>query len=105
MEDAWKVFNKIPSACGCLECHTCAIHGHGKEALEHFEQIFEEGVQADDITFLCLLSACRCAGLVDEAICCCASMITEYMISTKLEHYTAWLTFLAMLGIYRRQRM
>jgi pentatricopeptide repeat protein len=43
--------------------------------------MFEEGVQADDITFLCLLSACSCAGLVDEAICCCASMITEYMIS------------------------
>jgi hypothetical protein len=32
-------------------------------------------------------------------------MITEYSISAKLEHYTAWLTFLAMLAIYRRQRM
>jgi hypothetical protein len=26
-----------------------------------------EGVQLDDITFICLLSPCSCAGLVDKA--------------------------------------
>jgi pentatricopeptide repeat protein len=33
----------------------CAMHGHGREALKHFEQICGEGVQPDDITFICLL--------------------------------------------------
>ncbi|KAH8966520.1 hypothetical protein BDL97_03G029200 [Sphagnum fallax] len=48
----------------------------------------EEGVQPDDITFACLLSACSHAGLVDEGMHCYASKITDYMISAKLEHYT-----------------
>ena len=46
------------------------MHGHGKEALKHFAQMCEEGVQPDDITFICLLSACSHAGLVDEGMCC-----------------------------------
>jgi hypothetical protein len=48
----------------------------------------EEGVQPDDITLACLLSACSHAGLVDEGMHCYASKITDYMISAKLEHYT-----------------
>jgi len=35
----------------------CAMHGHGREALKHFEWMCEEGVQPDGITFICLLSA------------------------------------------------
>ncbi len=44
MEDAWRVFNKIPSHDVVswniiLEGH-CAMYGHGKDDLEHFDQIF-----------------------------------------------------------------
>jgi len=42
------------------------MHGHGKEALEHFEWMYE-GVHPDDITFV-FLSPCRHAGLVDEGM-------------------------------------
>jgi hypothetical protein len=63
------------------------MHGHGKEALKLFEQMCAEGVKPDDITFVCLLSACSHA-LVDEGRHCYASMVTDYMISAKLEHYT-----------------
>jgi hypothetical protein len=38
------------------------MHGHGKEALEHFEHMCEESVQPDEVTFLCLLSACSHGG-------------------------------------------
>jgi pentatricopeptide repeat protein len=91
MEDAWKVFNKLPSpdmATWNAICREHAIHGHGKEALNPFEQMYEEGVQPDDITFVCLLSACSHEGLVDEGMHCYTSMITDYMISAKLKHYT-----------------
>jgi pentatricopeptide repeat protein len=50
------------------------MHGHGREALKHFEQMCE-GVQPDDITFVCLLSACNHLGLVDDGMCLYASMI------------------------------
>jgi pentatricopeptide repeat protein len=50
------------------------MHGHAKEALKHFQWMCEEGVQPDDFTFVCLLSGCSHAGLVDEGMCCYASM-------------------------------
>ncbi len=45
-----------------------AMNGHGNEALKYFEQMCEEDVQPDDITFICLLSACSHAGLVDKGM-------------------------------------
>ncbi len=81
------------------------MHGHGKEALKHFEWMCEEGVQPNDITFVCLPSACSHAGLVDEGMCCYASMITEYMISGKLVHYTSGQPSWLCWPSYRRQRI
>jgi pentatricopeptide repeat protein len=101
MQDAWRVFNKMPShdvVSWNAILGGCAKHGHGKEGLRHFEQMCEEGVQPNDITFVCLLSACSHAGLVDEGICCYTSMITDYMISPKLEHYTCMVDLLGRAG-------
>ncbi len=53
MEDAWRVFNKMPSqdvVTWNAILGGCAMHGHGKEALKHFEQMCE-GVQENDVTF------------------------------------------------------
>jgi hypothetical protein len=74
------------------------MHGHGREALKHFEWMCEEGVQPDDITFICLLSPCSHAGLVDEGMQLYASMITHYMIPAKLEHYTCMVDLLDHVG-------
>jgi pentatricopeptide repeat protein len=101
LEDAWRVFHKMPSrdvATWNAIVGGCAMHGHGREALKHFEQMCEEGVQTDDITFVCLLSACSHAGLVDEAMRCYAAMVTDYMISAKLEHYTCLVDLLGHAG-------
>jgi pentatricopeptide repeat protein len=71
MEDAWRVFNKMPSqdvVTWTTILGGCAMHRHGKEALKLFEQMCKEGVQPDDITFVCLLSACSHTGLVDEGM-------------------------------------
>ncbi len=42
------------------------MHGHGNKVLEHFEQMCYKGVELIDLTFLCHLSACCYATLVDE---------------------------------------
>jgi hypothetical protein len=73
------------------------MHGHGKETLKHFERMFE-GVQPDDVTFVCILLACNHAGLVDEDMRCYASMVTDYVISAKLEHYTCMVDLLDRVG-------
>ncbi|CAN5956074.1 unnamed protein product [Sphagnum jensenii] len=101
MEDAWSVFNKMPSrdvVTWTTILGGCAMHGHGKEALKHFERMCEEGVQPDDVTFICLLSACSHAGLVGEGMHCYASMVKDYMISAKLEHYTCMVDLLGRAG-------
>ncbi len=55
MEDAWRVFNKMPSH-DVVSWNAIlggfAKHGHGKEALRHFEQMCEEGVQPNMISLL-----------------------------------------------------
>ncbi|CAK9237433.1 unnamed protein product [Sphagnum troendelagicum] len=58
----------------------------------------KEGVQPNDITFICLLSACSHAGLVDEGMRFYASMVTDYIISPKLEHYTCIVDLLGCAG-------
>jgi pentatricopeptide repeat protein len=101
MKDAWSVFNKMPSqdvVTWTTILGGCAMHGPGKEAFKHFEQMCEEGVQPDDVTFICLLSACSLAGLVGEGMHCYASLVTDYMISAKLEHYTCMVDLLGHAG-------
>jgi len=81
MDDAWRVFNKMPSrdvVTWTAVLGGCALHGHGKEALKHFKWMCKEGVQLDDITFISLLSARSHAGLVDEGMRCYASMVRLY---------------------------
>ncbi len=100
-EDAWSVFNKMPSrnvVSWNAILGACAMHGHGKEALKHFEQMCEEGIQPDDVTFVCLLSACSHAGLVDEGMRLYASMTKDYMIPAKLEHHTCMVDLLGRAG-------
>jgi pentatricopeptide repeat protein len=74
------------------------MNGHGKEALKYFEQMCTEGVQPDDTTFICVLSACLHAGLIDEGMHCYTSMVTDYMICAKLDHYTCMVDLFGHAG-------
>ncbi|RLN42083.1 pentatricopeptide repeat-containing protein [Panicum miliaceum] len=44
-----------------------AVHGMGTESLEMFQEMQRAGIAPDEITYLCLLSACVHGRLVDEA--------------------------------------
>jgi pentatricopeptide repeat protein len=90
LEDAWRVFNRIP-------IHTtiswnamlggCAMHGCAQQALGCFEQMCHEGVDMDRVTFIALLSACGHAGLRDEGLHYFESMCLVYSIPAAVEHY------------------
>jgi pentatricopeptide repeat protein len=97
MEDAWSVFNKMLSwnvVTWTAIIGGCVMHGHGKDILNRCVK----NVQPNGVTFVCLLSACSHEGLVDEGMWCYASMVTEYMISAKLEHYTCMVDLLGRAG-------
>jgi len=56
----------------------------------------EEGVQPNDITFTCCMSACSHAGLVDEDVRCYASIVIG--CCAKLQHYTCMVDLIGHAG-------
>jgi hypothetical protein len=50
MKDAYRVLRKT---CSHDVVSWIAMLGHAKEAIAHFEQTCEEGVEPDNVTFVC----------------------------------------------------
>ena len=76
-----------------------AQHGHGKAALKHFNEMIEEGLQPDAVTFLGVLSACAHAGLVDNGEHYFESMGTTYAIHKSADHYACMVDLYGRAGL------
>ncbi len=83
IEDTWRVFNKMPSQnvvtwssmiLGHVKC------GQGQKARGLFEQMQQEGVQLDSVTFLGVLKACASMVVIEEGRC-----VHQDIIQTGLE--------------------
>ncbi|KAL2338341.1 hypothetical protein Fmac_012787 [Flemingia macrophylla] len=81
-----------------------AMNGHAETALGLFEEMVNEGFQPDDITFVGVLSACTQAGFVDLGDQYFCSMIQDYGISPKLQHYGCMVDLLARSGRFEEAR-
>uniref|UniRef100_A0ACD5XU75 Uncharacterized protein n=1 Tax=Avena sativa TaxID=4498 RepID=A0ACD5XU75_AVESA len=79
----------------------CALaqHGHGKDALMHFNDMIQEGLQPDAVTFLGVLSACAHAGLVDSGEHYFESMGTTYGIHKSADHYACMVDLYGRAGL------
>ena len=106
------------SRCGCLEDSVKAFvesedvdsvlwssmiaaygfHGRGEEAMELFEHMEQEGVEANDVTFLSLLYACSHCGLKEKGMKFFDLMVEKYGLKPKLEHYTCIVDLLGRSG-------
>nr|GMD77328.1 pentatricopeptide repeat-containing protein At4g14820 [Ipomoea batatas] len=64
-----------------------AMHGDANNALLLFNQMKHEKVEPNGVTFLGLLYACSHAGLVEEGQKMFSSMVNEYGLVPKHEHY------------------
>ncbi|CAM6073835.1 unnamed protein product [Sphagnum tenellum] len=101
IQDAQKVFNKMPMhdvVTWTAMLKGYAMHGLGKEALRHFEQMSQADVEMDQVTFISLLSACTHAGLVDEGLCYFESMGSVYGVPATVEHYACIVDLLGRAG-------
>ncbi|XP_057958148.1 pentatricopeptide repeat-containing protein At4g14820 [Malania oleifera] len=90
LERAKGVFDKMP--CKNVISWTTmisafAMHGDASNALKLFHQMKAENVEPNEVTFVGVLYACSHAGLVDKGREIFASMINEYSITPKHEHY------------------
>ncbi|XP_057816795.2 pentatricopeptide repeat-containing protein At4g02750 [Cryptomeria japonica] len=75
-----------------------AMHGCAEEAFQLFEQMKSSGMSPNHITFICVLSACVHAGLVDEGYQYFNSMCRHYHIEPKADHYTCMVDLLGRAG-------
>ncbi|CAM6016852.1 unnamed protein product [Sphagnum balticum] len=101
VEDAQSVFDKMPTH-NVISWNALlggyAITGRGKEALQQFEQMCQEGVAVDSVTFIALLTACSRAGLVNEGFCYFEMMGSVHGISATPEHYACMVDLLSRAG-------
>ncbi|XP_052193262.1 pentatricopeptide repeat-containing protein At1g62260, mitochondrial [Diospyros lotus] len=66
-----------------------ASHGFATDALELFELMKRLKVQPTYITFISVLNACACAGLVEEGRMHFKSMVSEFAIQPRVEHFAS----------------
>ncbi|KAL2557480.1 Pentatricopeptide repeat-containing protein [Forsythia ovata] len=75
-----------------------AQHGHGKEALQLFDEMLKEGISPNHVTLVSVLCACNHAGLVDEAQKYFETMKDEFGIEPTPEHYACMIDVLGRAG-------
>lgn len=75
-----------------------SLHGRAKEALLLFQQMQEEGIKPNDVTMVCVLSACSRAGMVDEGYHTFRTMWTEFGILPEEKHYACMVDLFGRAG-------
>ncbi|KAH8932812.1 hypothetical protein BDL97_19G095000 [Sphagnum fallax] len=111
MEDAWSVFNKMPSR--NVLTWTAMILGHvkcgkGRKALELFQQMQQEGVQPNSVTFVGVLNACASVVALEEGRCAHEQIIERgwdsdvFVGSSLVDMYTKCGTMEDAWRVFRR---
>lgn len=75
-----------------------AQHGLGDEALQVFQEMYTSGIQAQDVTFIGVLSACSYSGKVKEGREIFDSMKSKYGIEPTTAHYACMVDLLGRAG-------
>ncbi|XP_030965057.1 pentatricopeptide repeat-containing protein At1g11290, chloroplastic [Quercus lobata] len=73
-------------------------HGLGKDAVELFNDMQKGTIKPNDITFLCVISACSHSGLVQEGLRIFSSMKEDYGLEPAMDHYGAMVDLLGRAG-------
>lgn len=73
-------------------------HGHGRNAIDIFNQMINAGVKPNHVSFTCLLSACSHSGLLEEGQMYFELMNGQYGIMPKLNHYACMVDLLGRAG-------
>ena len=79
----------------------CGNNGRATEAIKFFNEMVELGLKPNEITFTGILSACRHAGLVEEARIIFKSMKTEHGVEPQLEHCCCMVDLLGQAGCFK----
>ncbi|GMH03760.1 hypothetical protein Nepgr_005599 [Nepenthes gracilis] len=75
------------------------IHGYGDNALETFDQMINEELKPDKVTFIAILSACAHAGRVAEGRELFNKMAAVFGVQPEMEHYACMVDLLSRAGL------
>lgn len=73
-------------------------HGFGKEAVQLFDDMCRGDTSPNDVTFLCIISACSHSGLVEEGRHYFTIMKERYGLEHAMDHYGAMVDLLGRAG-------
>ncbi|XP_042519145.1 pentatricopeptide repeat-containing protein At2g22410, mitochondrial-like [Macadamia integrifolia] len=73
--------------------------GHGSKALTLFEQMEEEGIEPNDVTFVAALMACCRSGLLEQGILLFDRMTGVYNMKPKVEHLGCLIDLFSRAGL------
>ncbi|KAA8537367.1 hypothetical protein F0562_026946 [Nyssa sinensis] len=73
-------------------------HGFGKAAVELFIEMRKGSVKPNDVTFLCIISACSHSGFVEEGRHYFSIMKEDYGLEPSMDHYGAMVDLLGRAG-------
>ncbi|KAL5547133.1 hypothetical protein UlMin_006820 [Ulmus minor] len=73
-------------------------HGLGKASVDLFNEMQKGMIKPNDITFLCVISACSHSGLVEEGLRVFTSMKKDYGLEPAMDHYGAMVDLLGRAG-------
>ena len=76
-----------------------AQNGHASDAMESFKRMLAEHIHPDEITFVCLLTACSHAGYLDIGKYLFAHMNIGYRIPWMRDHYGCMVDLLGRAGM------
>ncbi|XP_011624337.1 pentatricopeptide repeat-containing protein At1g11290, chloroplastic [Amborella trichopoda] len=74
-------------------------HGHGEATHSLFEEMLRSPIKPNDVTFLCVLSACSHSGLANEGLRYFAMMQNDYGIEPNMDHYGSMVDLLGRSGM------
>lgn len=102
IETACSVFDKMPTR--DVFAFTSLIsglanHDQSARAIELFEKMQHEGVPPNEVTFICVLSACSRMGLVDRGLRIFESMSKTHRIHPGVQHYGCLVDLLGRAGL------
>ncbi|KAJ9166622.1 hypothetical protein P3X46_021342 [Hevea brasiliensis] len=78
----------------------CGQNGRSKEAVEFYKKMVQIGLKPNEVTFLGVLTACRHAGLIEEAWNIFKSMKFNYGLEPHIEHYYCMVELLGQAGCF-----
>ncbi|XP_010257249.1 PREDICTED: putative pentatricopeptide repeat-containing protein At5g52630 [Nelumbo nucifera] len=100
IEGAFRVFDEVPiKNLGMWNSMliACAQHSHTQKTFQLFNQMENDGIRPNFITFLCVLYACSHAGLVEKGQ-FYFHLMREYGIEPGAQHYASLVDVLGRAG-------